>query len=124
LLRKVNGRRNASKGFQDWRTPTTGKLGLRQLKTAPTCFFHDELKVMWNIHVDDFCCIGPEVNNMKLLKELSKTVLLKISEPMRPTDLSFDEAPKHAFLSHECAWTVDGLVKRISPKFVSECLEL
>jgi hypothetical protein len=124
LFRKVNGRRDASKGFQDWLTPRTGKLGLRQLKTAPTCFVHDELKVMWNIHVDDFCCIGPKVNIIKLLKELSKTVLLKISETMRPTDLSFDEAPQHVFLSRERAWTVDCLVKRISPKFASECVEL
>jgi len=79
---------------------------------------------MWNIHVDDFCCIGPEENNMKLLKELSKTVLLKISEPMRPTGLSFDEAPKHTLLSCERPWTVDGLAKRIYPTFVSECVEL
>jgi hypothetical protein len=119
LKRKINGKRDGAQGFQLWLAAQIRDLGFRQCVLSPTLFVHDELHVVWTIHVDDFCCTGPQDDNLKLLKQLEQRVLLKIAPPMMPED-----GKVHTFLSRERRWTSEGLVIRPLPKFVNECCEL
>ena len=80
----VNGRRIASRNFQELLAPKLIERGFTTLASHPSVFIHVQKRIYIVIHVDDFHVAGPEKEIREFFAAFEDDVLIKLSDPVYP----------------------------------------
>jgi hypothetical protein len=120
-LRKLNGTQDGSKGFSEWFRVQLMNLGFTSNKITPTYFTSKNGEISVSAHVDDGACEGDDNDLDWLFEELGKVMILKETGRLLASD-NFDRWV--SFLSRERCRKGDKILKKVSPKFILESMEL
>lgn len=116
MRKKLYGERDASVEFGDLFAGVFMQLGFERCPQQPQFYLHRSGKVLADIHQDDVHAAGPDLELVKMMRNVSERIRMKWSELLKV-------GCRYAFLKNYRTITRDGVFLTANPKYGEDIIK-